>query len=324
MTAPPATPPAGVPDGAVLFDRPAVGSVVVTGPDAHGFLQSLLSQDLDAVPEGGAAGALLLTPRGRIEAALRAVRRGPEEWWLDCEASDGPRLAARLEAYRIRVDVRIDDRSGGWGCLVVRGPAAPGQRAAAEAAAGGAGEGAPPEGAGAAAAVVGDGWPGAPGFDVLGPREATDRVARELLAGGVIPGDAPGNEAGYETGYEVLRIACGIPRPGAEIDERTLVQEAFLDRDAVSFDKGCFVGQEVVGRVHARGHVNRLLRHVRPADPTQVLDPGAEVSVGGRPVGTVTSSTAGLALGYVRREVEPPAGAEVDGRPVRVEQLPGH
>jgi len=293
------------PAAAVLFDRPAVGSVVVTGPDASGFLQSLLSQDLDAVPEGGAVAALLLTPRGRIEVALRVLRRGPEELWLDCEPADGPRLAARLEAYRIRVDVRIDDRSEGWGHLVVRGASAPGHLGAAGAAAAG----------GSAVAVVGDGWPGSPGFDVLGPREATDPVARELLAAGVVAGD--------EDRYEALRVSCGVPRPGAEIDERTLVQEAFLDRDAVSFTKGCFVGQEVVGRVQARGHVNRLLRHIRPADPTVVLEAGVEVSVSGRPVGSVTSSTAGLSLGYVRREVETPAEAEVDGHPVVVEALPG-
>lgn len=294
-------PPAG---GAVLFDRPRVGAVVVSGPDAIGFLHSLLSQDLGGLADGAAAPALLLNPRGRIEAVTRVLRRGPEELWLDCEPDDAARLAGRLEAYRMRVDVTIDDRSATWGRLVVRGPSTAAWRGLAEAEAGGVG-----------AAVVGEGWPGSPGFDVLGPRDATVAVARELLRDGAVPGD--------DAAYEALRIACGVPRPGAEIDDRTMVQEAFLDRDAVSFSKGCFVGQEVVGRIHARGHVNRLLRHVRPVDPTAVLRPGADVDLGGRAVGSVTSSAPGLSLGYVRREVEPPAEATVGGAPVLVEALPG-
>ena len=83
-------------------------------------------------------------------------------------------------------------------------------------------------------------------------------------------------------------------------------QEAFLEVDAVSFTKGCFVGQELVCRIDSRGHVNRFLRHLVPADDGRVLPVGAEVTVGDKVVGTVTSSAPGIALGYVRREVEPP------------------
>ena len=90
----------------------------------------------------------------------------------------------------------------------------------------------------------------------------------------------------------------------------------------MSFTKGCFVGQELVCRIDSRGHVNRFLRHLVPAGDDVVLPVGAEVTVGDKVVGTVTSSAPGIALGYVRREVEPPADATVGGVDVTVRALP--
>jgi folate-binding protein YgfZ len=110
------------------------------------------------------------------------------------------------------------------------------------------------------------------------------------------------------------RIAAGTPRLGADLDDSVIPQEAFLERDAVSFTKGCFVGQELVCRIDARGHVNRFLRHVVPDEADALLPVGAEVVVDGKTVGVVTSSAPGIALGYVRREVEPPAPATVGDR----------
>jgi hypothetical protein len=111
---------------------------------------------------------------------------------------------------------------------------------------------------------------------------------------------------------------------GFDLDDSLIPQEAFLDRTAVSFTKGCFVGQELVCRIDTRGHVNRYLRHVRPADPSVTPDRGAALVRDGKTVGTITSSSPGIALALVRREVEPPAQAEVDGQIVTVEALPDH
>ena len=116
---------------------------------------------------------------------------------------------------------------------------------------------------------------------------------------------------------EAARIAAGIPRLGADLDDSVIPQEAFLDEDAVSFTKGCFVGQELVCRIDARGHVNRFLRHLVPELDVR-LPVGADVIVGGKTVGAVTSSAPGIALGYVRREVEPPAAASVGDVTVEV------
>ena len=98
-------------------------------------------------------------------------------------------------------------------------------------------------------------------------------------------------------------------------------QEAFLEVDAVSFTKGCFIGQELVCRIDTRGHVNRFLRRLRAEDPAAVLAPGSEVTVAGKVVGRITSSVPGLALAYVRREIEPPADATVGTTEVTVEPV---
>jgi folate-binding protein YgfZ len=122
---------------------------------------------------------------------------------------------------------------------------------------------------------------------------------------------------------EAARIAAGIPRLGRELDQSVIPQEAFLDRDAVSFTKGCFVGQELVCRIDTRGHVNRYLRHLVPADPDRVLPVGAPITVGDKEVGQVTSAAPGVALGFVRREVEPASVVRVDGGDVTVRELRG-
>ncbi len=146
-------------------------------------------------------------------------------------------------------------------------------------------------------------------MDVIGPRDvlATLDVASEGL-------DADA--------YERARIEAGVPRLGADLDDSTIPQEAWLDRDAVSFTKGCYLGQELVARIDSRGHVNRVLRWIRPADATTVLARDAEVEVDGKVVGQVTSAIPGLALAFVRREVEPPATATVTGAPATIEPLP--
>ena len=95
-----------------------------------------------------------------------------------------------------------------------------------------------------------------------------------------------------------------------DIDERTIPQEAFLERDAVSFTKGCFVGQELVCRIDTRGHVNRYLRRIH-AEADISLPVGAEVVVGDHVVGNVTSAAGSDALAMVRREIEPPTAVRV-------------
>ncbi len=121
---------------------------------------------------------------------------------------------------------------------------------------------------------------------------------------------------------EADRVRTGIPRLGADLDQTVIPQEAMLEVDAVSFTKGCFIGQELVCRIDSRGHVNRFLRHIVPDLDTDELPVGAEIIVDAKVVGTVTSSVPGLAMGFVRREVDPPATGTVDGHAVAIHLLP--
>jgi folate-binding protein YgfZ len=120
---------------------------------------------------------------------------------------------------------------------------------------------------------------------------------------------------------EAARIRAGVPRLGADLDDSVIPQEALLEQDAVSFTKGCFIGQELVCRIDSRGHVNRFLRHLVPDDPTVVLPVGADLVVDGKVVGAVTSSAPGIALGFVRREVVPPATVTGGNVGIRVAEI---
>ncbi len=210
--------------------------VVVRGPDTWTFLQSLLSQDVEALGDGEVRPTLLLTPQGKVE-ILATVGRAGDDAVLETDPGWGDRLVELLTRYRIRTKVEID--------VVARAPE---------------------------------------------PDAELERV----------------------------RIEAGVPRLGFDLDDSVIPQEAFLDEEAVSFTKGCFVGQELVCRIDTRGHVNRYLRRLRPDDAARTLPVGAPISVGDKVVGAVTSAAPGVALGYVRREVEPPATVTVDGAPVAV------
>ena len=114
--------------------------------------------------------------------------------------------------------------------------------------------------------------------------------------------------------YDAFRIEAGVPLQPVDIDERTIPQEAFLEVEAVSFTKGCFLGQELVCRIDSRGHVNRFLRHITGIDG-EWPERGTEIVVDGKVVGEITSVAPrelGVgALGYVRHEVEPGTDAEL-------------
>jgi tRNA-modifying protein YgfZ len=263
-------------EGRAWVDRSDRGFVTVAGPDTFSFLQALVSADLDPLADGDAVHSLLLLPQGKLDVDFRLLRVGPEEAWLDCAPGLGERLAASLTRFRIRVKAEIVDRSGEFG-MVSRIGATDGGVTAAD-----------------AVHRVDTAW----GYDLVGPRDALPQVDAFV----------------DPVAYEAWRIEQAIPVQPADVDETTIPQEAFLEQDAVSFSKGCFIGQELVCRIDSRGHVNRFLRRV--ADIDGDWPPvGAEIVVDGKVVGSLTSvAPAALptgALGYVRREVEPPTAVEL-------------
>ncbi|MCU1457479.1 MAG: Glycine cleavage system protein [Actinomycetia bacterium] len=269
-----------------VVDRSASTVVSVSGPDALSYLQSQLSQDLDGLEIGGAVHALLLAPQGKLQADLRVVRYSADELILLGDIGVAPQLVEGLERFKIRVKATIEDRTGRWGVVDVRGPAIP--------------EGLP--GVPTVVAAPAD-WPGLPGLDLVGPLPAVEAAWAELLEAGIA-------RCGLDA-YEAVRIEAGIPRQGHDIGESTIPQEAFLEVDAVSFTKGCFPGQELVCRIDSRGHVNKLLRGLRVTGSVQPPVGAAVVDAGGRTVGTVSSvgvsleTMAVVALATIRRDVEP-------------------
>jgi folate-binding protein YgfZ len=305
-------------DDAGVVDRSDRGAVLVTGADAWSYLQSIVSADLDVVGEREGAHSLLLTPQGKLDVDFRLLRVG-DEAWLDCDPGFGEHLAASLNRFRIRVDCEVTDRSGSWGSVAVRGPNATGFAASLGVELPAVAHAFVPW---EDAVVVRVPWPDGDGFDVVGPAATVAKAVERLQEAGV---PAVGGDA-----YEAVRIEVGVPRQGFELDEKTIPQEAFLELDAVSFTKGCFLGQELVCRIDTRGRVNRYLRRLTGIEDGRPPR-GSEIVAGDKVVGTVTSSVAAddvpaAALGYVRHEVEPPAEVELrwDGGAgrARVEPVP--
>jgi folate-binding protein YgfZ len=296
-----------------VVDTSERGAVLVSGPDAWSYLQSLVSADLDTVGDGQGVHSLLLTPQGKLDVDFRLLRVG-DEVWLDCDPGFGEQLAASLLRFRIRVKCDVTDRTGEWGSLAIRGPNAIDAVSALDARVPASAHSHVPF---EDAAVVRTPWPGGDGFDVIGPAATVAKAADRLSAAGV---SACSTEA-----YEALRIELGVPRQGYDLDEKTIPQEAFLELDAVSFSKGCFLGQELVCRIDTRGRVNRYLRRLTAIEDGRPPR-GAEIVAGDKVVGTVTSSASTGALGYVRHEVEPPAEVELrwddHSARARVEPIP--
>ena len=270
-------------EGAGLLDRSSRGKLDVAGPDAAEYLQGQVTNDVLALAPGDACYAALLDPKAHIEADMRIVCHSPQELWLDTEPDAFAAVLAHLRTYKIGRRVAIADRTSERGLFSLIGPRAaevavhagkPSQVAATEL-----------------------------GADVLVPAAAADEARAALLAAGA-------EEVG-EQAAEIVRVERGIPRHGTDFGSENLPGEAGIVERAVSFTKGCYIGQEPVARMYHRGRPNRTLRGLRL---TAAAPPGAPVSTGPKEVGRLTSSVVSPRLGPIglailRREVE--AGDEV-------------
>jgi tRNA-modifying protein YgfZ len=302
-----------------LVERDARGHIDVTGLDAADFLQGQVTNDVLALEPGTGCYAAMLTPKGRIVADMRILRRTADEIWIDTPSEALETVLRDLRMYKIGRQVEIADRTGERSMVSLIGPAS---RSLAGDALGGSvllpdlAEHSLTEtgAAGRTLLLVATGT----GLDLLGMRETVDEAARTLVSAGAAPVSA---EAA-----EVLRIETGRARLGADMSEENLPAEAGIVDRAVSFTKGCYVGQEPVARMYHRGHPNRHLRGLRLG---AAAEPGTPIVAGDREVGTVTSAAVSprlgpIGLGMVRREVEP--GEEVrvgaDDRVATVVELP--
>jgi tRNA-modifying protein YgfZ len=145
--------------------------------------------------------------------------------------------------------------------------------------------------------------PGISGYEIFAPVDGGDELQRRLVAAGAIVCSA--------ATWDIVRVEAGSPEWGIDIDDATIPQEANLDEmGAISYTKGCYTGQETVARIHFRGHVNKHLRGLRVVGAALPPVKSGLYDAAGKPVGDSRSAVysprlGGLALGIVRREVEP-------------------
>jgi folate-binding protein YgfZ len=281
-------------EGAGLLDQSARGKLDLLGPDAIEFLQGQVTNDLEGLAPGQGCYALLLSPKARVLADMRVLLRSEQELWLDTEPVTLEALRSKLEMYKIGRRLEIADRTDGRAILSLIGPAAPAvvapavvpneENAFVEA-----------EIEGARVVLAATDL----GVDLMLEAAKAQPVASALLERGAA--------AVSEEAAEIRRIERGRPRYGLDVTDENLPAEVGLEQRAVSFTKGCYVGQEPVARMHYRGHPNRHLRGLELSTPAAR---GDAVVSGEKEVGRVTSTCVSptfgpIALAVLRREVEP-------------------
>ena len=280
----------------------------LTGADRQRFLHGQVTNDVNKLQPGQGCYAALISAKGRMQSDLN-IYRLDDELLLDFEPGLGAIVAERLEKYIIADDVQIVDVTPHYGLLSVQGPQA-----------------------GAAVEKLQPGFvlpilpfnfskatnamPGeiylmnqprlsTTGFDLFVPTNALAAVADKLMAAAKELG---GRACGWSA-METARIEAGLPRFGADMDESNLPPEAGLDARAISYNKGCYIGQEVIARIRTYGQVAKALRGLRLAnDITSLPVKGDKLFHGDKDAGFITSAVhsprlkACIALGYVRRE----------------------
>ena len=267
-------------------------ALIVRGSDAAEYLQGQLTNDIEALtPERGCYAALL-DRKGHLQADMRVLRLEAGELWLDLEPLAAESVLAHLRTYSVGRDVEVEDATDRWAIVSLIGP-----RSA---------ELSGFEGLGPEHAQRYRDWDGTEvlavatdvGLDLI---TQTEREARliELLKG-------VGAAEVSEPAAEIVRVESGRPRFGVDMGPEAMPAEAGITERAVNFEKGCYIGQEPVARLHYRGKPNRTLRGLRLSAPAAH---GDSLLLGEREVGTIgtvclSPSLGPIALAIVRREAE--------------------
>jgi glycine cleavage system T protein len=282
-----------------LIDRSFMGKVVVTGRDRQAFLHAMLSNEIKALQPGQGAPAALLDAHGKVMALLQ-VHVLDDRVLLEVPAGLTEKTLALLDKYLISEKAYFETADDSFVVLALEGPAAeklltslvgrgldlaPDQHAEVSV-------------AGAPVRVIRRSETGGAGFQCWTMPFHAPALWEALVRAHARPVGA--------RALDVLRVEAGIPWYGHDVDDTVILPETRLER-LVSYNKGCYLGQEVVARVKYRGHVNRALAGL-VLESDRVPARGAKVFSGPRDVGAVTSAVHSLALGkpialaYVRRE----------------------
>jgi folate-binding protein YgfZ len=312
-------------ESAVIIARSSRGKVAVSGADRASFLHALLTNDIARLTKGTGAYSAYLTPQGRMISDMRVIETG-DRMLLDVDDDLAGPLAERLDRLIFSEDVQVRNVSQELAEVGLHGPSAAAviERATGVSAAGLGSQydNLRADAAGMDLTVVRDDSLGLTGFDLYLPHQDADRLRAALAEAGGVP-------CSEETA-EVLRIEAGRPRFGLDMSTETIPLEAGIEDRAISFTKGCYVGQEVIVRVMHRGHgrvARRLVGLVLPGG--QAPWRGDAILMGEQKVGEITSVAesplmgAPIALGYVHRDhAIPGTDLVVKGSTALVHRLP--
>jgi hypothetical protein len=284
-------------------------------------LHNFCTADVRRLPVGRGCEAFVTTVQGKVLDFV-VLFAGPESLTLSAGPGAGAKLAAHLDKYLIREQVEIVDRSNQWAELAVVGPQAGEilERLGVSRLPEGPWGELPAELAGRPVRLRRISEFSAPGYALVAAAGDLGPLGAALTTAGAC--EAP------EAALDILRVEAGYPAFGRDLSDQNLPQEIDRDDRAISFTKGCYLGQETVARIDAMGHVNRKLCGLRFAG-REVPPPGLRLQRQGQPVAQVTSAAwsprlaAPIALGYVRRGANEP-GTTLDSTagPATVEALP--
>lgn len=265
--------------GAPGFYRPGRGLIAVWGKEAVQFLNGLITNDVAKLEEGDQMLAAFPNAQGRLLALVRVMRRG-ERFLFETDDATHEKVFQNLHRFTFAGDFFAEDISGGYSCFEIFGSPTD-----------------PPD---PGISLI---FTGKASTDHFIPNEASAEFENELRGSGAV-------EITGEL-YELLRIENGVPKYGVDMDESTVVLETGLD-EAVSFNKGCYIGQEIIARIHFRGHVAKKLTGIvlETSELPDAMNGGPQnyelTSPDGKNAGRLTSMILSpgtgsiIALGYVR------------------------
>ena len=285
-----------------VVDRSERGKLALTGAEAKDFLQGQVTNDILGLQAGRGCYAAFLTHKGKMLGDMRVFDLG-DELLLDCERVSLQELFNMIRRFKLGREVEVHKRTLEFAELSVIGPDAPklaGEREHDNARV--------ELGGRPAIAVTTD-----VGTDIFCAAEDKEAVRAALPF-----------PDGDEAAAEIVRVEHGRPRFGIDLDETVIPQEAGLNERAVSFTKGCYVGQETVARLHYRGKPNRRLLGLRLSEPAPS---GTELHLGEKVVGKLGSVVVSpdhgpIALALVRREANPGDTVDADGATGLIVDIP--
>jgi folate-binding protein YgfZ len=307
--------------------------ICLVGADRAQYLHGQVTNDVKKLRLGEGCYSAITTAKGKMESDLNIFALA-DELLLDFEPGLREKISARLEKFIVADDVQVVDAAPHYGLLCVQGPKAEAVVCAlglfTELPA------RPLTSVKISDATLGEIYlvnnsrVSGTGFDLFIPNNSLGAVADKLIAAAKQIG---GRAVGWQA-FETARIEAGIPRFGADMDETNIPLECGIESRTIVYNKGCYIGQEIINRIHSVGHVNRELRGLRLADDVKSLPlRGDKLFHAGKEVGQITSAVkspslnANIALGYVRREANQ-IGSELTLRtatgdsPAKVVELP--